>query len=192
MASTSSVSQSTVTSSDRFIGRVKWFNNKAGYGFITVTDGPKAGSDIFVHHSSIKVDAQQYKYLVQGEYVEFGLSAVSSGDHECQSSDVSGIKGGKLMCETRHELVATRTSYKSQDKGQVQTPVQNASDDASWTPVKKPRQQAVPDQDQAPAPAKVAKSTGGRGAGRGQPSAGRGTTGGRGGRGGRGRGKSTA
>ena len=64
------------------MGRVKWFNNKAGYGFITVTDGHKAGSDIFVHHSSIKVDAQQYKYLVQGEYVEFGLSSVSNGDHE--------------------------------------------------------------------------------------------------------------
>ena len=97
------VSQSAVTSSDRFMGRVKWFNNKAGYGFITVTDGHKAGSDIFVHHSSIKVDAQQYKYLVQGEYVEFGLSSVSNGDHEFQASDVSGIKSGKLMCETRHE-----------------------------------------------------------------------------------------
>ena len=190
MASTPSVSQSTVTSSDRFMGRVKWFNNKAGYGFITVTDGHKSGSDIFVHHSSIKVDAQQYKYLVQGEYVEFALSAVSSGDHECQSSDVSGIKGGKLMCETRHELTATRTSYKAQDKAQtkpeVQTPVEKASDDTKpWTPARKPRQQAAPAQDQAPA--KVTR--GGRGAGRG-------STGGRGqptaGRGGRGRGKTTA
>lgn len=189
MASTSSVSQSTVTSSDRFIGRVKWFNNKAGYGFITVTDGPKAGSDIFVHHSSIKVDAQQYKYLVQGEYVEFALSAVSSGDHEFQASDVSGIKGGKIMCETRHELVATRTSYKAhtQDKSQtpvqVQTPVEKASDDKPWTPAKKPRQQAAPDQ--APA------VKGGRGAGRGS-TGGRGAASGRGAAGGRGRGKSTA
>ena len=189
---TTAVSQSTVTSSDRFIGRVKWFNNKAGYGFITVTDGHKAGSDIFVHHSSIKVDAQQYKYLVQGEYVEFALSSVPSGDHEFQASDVSGIKGGKLMCETRHELTATRTSYKAQTKSEVQTPVEKASDDTKpWTPARKPRQQAAPaqDQSQSPAPAKVAKSTGGRGAGRG-------STGGRGqpttGRGGRGRGKTTA
>ena len=44
-----------MSSTDRFIGRVKWFNNKAGYGFITVTDGPKAGTDVFVHHSVIKV-----------------------------------------------------------------------------------------------------------------------------------------
>lgn len=176
-------SQSTVTSSDRFMGRIKWFNNKAGYGFITVTDGPKSGSDIFVHHSSIKVDAQQYKYLVQGEYVEFGLSSVSNGDHEFQASDVSGIKSGKLMCETRHELLSTRTSYKAQSQApvQTQTPVKNASDDAPWTPTKKPRQQAAPvDDSRTP---------------RTPSSAGRGSTGGRGaagGRGGRGRGKATA
>lgn len=182
MASTSSVSQSTVTSSDRFIGRVKWFNNKAGYGFITVTDGPRAGSDIFVHHSSIKVDAQQYKYLVQGEYVEFGLSAVSSGDHEFQASDVSGIKGGKLMCETRHELVATRSSYKAQEKGHSQTKA--ATDDGTWTPARKPKQQA------APAPTPTADTRGaGRGAGRGgrgSSTAGRGASvAGRGAKGGR-------
>ena len=174
MESTPAVSQSTVTSSDRFMGRVKWFNNKAGYGFITVTDGPKAGSDIFVHHSSIKVDAQQYKYLVQGEYVEFALSSVPSGDHEFQASDVSGIKGGKLMCETRHELVTTRTSYKAQDKTQVQTPVNPAVEkpvdsDKPWTPARKPRQQSAPDQ--------VPTATAGRGSTAGR---GRGTTAGRG------------
>ena len=86
---------------ERFTGRVKWFNNKAGYGFITVTDGSKAGSDIFVHHSSIKIDTEQYKYLVQGEYVEFNFSSVPSGDHEFQAGDVSGIKGGSLMCEVQ-------------------------------------------------------------------------------------------
>ena len=119
---TSSVSNSTVTqSTDRFTGRVKWFNNKAGYGFITVTDGPKSGTDIFVHHSSINVSTQQYKYLVQGEYIEFTLSNVSSGDHEFQAVDVSGIKGGKLMCETRNELRTVRSTYKEQPKEQSVT-----------------------------------------------------------------------
>lgn len=59
--------------SEHLLGRVKWFNNKAGYGFITVTDGSRSGTDIFVHHSSVNVENQQYKYLVQGEYVEFDL-----------------------------------------------------------------------------------------------------------------------
>ena len=36
-----------VTPSERLIGRVKWFNNKAGYGFITVTDGERSGFRYF-------------------------------------------------------------------------------------------------------------------------------------------------
>ena len=98
-----------MSSTDRFIGRVKWFNNKAGYGFITVTDGPKAGSDIFAHHSAIKVDSEQYKYLVQGEYIEFSLINTTSDKHEYQSGDICGVKGGKLMCVTRREVRSFRT-----------------------------------------------------------------------------------
>ena len=54
MSSTSdSDTQTTETnSSERFTGRVKWFNNKAGYGFISITDGAQAGTDVFVHHST--------------------------------------------------------------------------------------------------------------------------------------------
>jgi CspA family cold shock protein len=102
------------STSDRFTGRVKWFNNKAGYGFITVTDGPKSGSDIFVHHSSINVDHEQYKYLVQGEYIEFALNDTNCvANHDVQACDVSGIKGGKLMCETRNESREVRSQYRS-------------------------------------------------------------------------------
>ena len=100
-----------VTSSERLTGRVKWFNNKTGYGFITITDGTRAGSDIFVHHSGIMVSNEQYKYLVQGEYVGFKLDNTSTGAHAIQAGDVSGINGGKLMCETRHEFKQTRTNY---------------------------------------------------------------------------------
>jgi CspA family cold shock protein len=99
--------------SEHLLGRVKWFNNKAGYGFITVTDGSRSGTDVFVHHSAINVDSQQYKYLVQGEYIEFDLIKVDTDKHEWQASSVSGIRGGKLMCETRHELKVARTEYKT-------------------------------------------------------------------------------
>ena len=47
------------------VGRVKWFNNKAGYGFITGIDGANAGSDIFVHHSRIVVNNEQYNIRQQ-------------------------------------------------------------------------------------------------------------------------------
>lgn len=106
---------------ERFTGRVKWFNNKAGYGFITVTDGSKSGTDVFVHHSSIKVDSEQYRYLVQGEYVEFTLSSAESGEHEFHAGDVCGIKGGKLMCETRHDSRVARNQYREQQPREQQS-----------------------------------------------------------------------
>lgn len=118
-----------VTPSEHLIGRVKWFNNKAGYGFITVTDGERSGTDVFVHHSSINVENQQYKYLVQGEYVEFSLNKTTSGTHEWQAADVNGIKGGKLMCETRREFKMSRTAYKT-EKGDEIEPRQRPPRDA--------------------------------------------------------------
>ena len=85
----------------RTVGKVKWFNNKAGYGFITASEGEFAEKDIFVHYSTINVSNPQYKYLVQGEYVEFHLVKSQNETHEYQATNVSGIKGGSIMCETR-------------------------------------------------------------------------------------------
>ena len=85
-------------------GCVKWFNNRAGYGFITVTGGDHKDEDIFIHHTQIDVSEEQYKYLVQGEYVQFTLSTVdNSNSHKYQAGDIKGMKGGKLLCETRNE-----------------------------------------------------------------------------------------
>lgn len=90
-------------SSERLTGRVKWFNSKSGFGFVTVCDGSK---DIFTHFTSLRGDSAQYKYLVQGEYVEFTLSKSESEQHEFIAADVSGIQGGLLMCDT-HRLNST-------------------------------------------------------------------------------------
>ena len=48
-------------------GKVKWFNNAKGYGFIGRDDGP----DVFVHYSSIQLDG--YKTLKEGDEVEFDI-----------------------------------------------------------------------------------------------------------------------
>lgn len=86
-------------SAPRNIGIVKWFNNKTGYGFI------KHGEcDIFVHHQQLNVKTNQYKYLVQGEYVEFGTKEVTGGKHSIMACDVTGVHGGPLMCETRQKM----------------------------------------------------------------------------------------
>jgi cold shock CspA family protein len=91
------------------LGCVKWFNNKAGYGFITVSD--PATRDIFVHHSSIQVNQSQYRYLVQGEYVELSISSVENDTHEFQAANVRGVNGGKLMCETRNDTRSVRQQH---------------------------------------------------------------------------------
>jgi cold shock CspA family protein len=88
-------------SGERVLGRVKWFNNRAGFGFISVLEGDKSGEDVFTHHSGISVESEQYKYLVQGEYVEFELRASDNEEHPYQAGNVRGVKGGMLMCETR-------------------------------------------------------------------------------------------
>jgi cold shock CspA family protein len=90
-------------SADRKVGNVKWFNNKAGYGFITMGENTGSPQDIFVHYTNISVGLEQYKYLVQGEYVEFDLSATPEGTHEFQATNVTGIQGGATLCERRRQ-----------------------------------------------------------------------------------------
>ncbi|HWM89684.1 MAG TPA: cold-shock protein [Thermoanaerobaculia bacterium] len=50
----------------RITGRVKWFNDTKGFGFITPEDGQK---DCFVHHSAIQGNG--FKSLSEGDRVEF-------------------------------------------------------------------------------------------------------------------------
>jgi len=54
-------------------GKIKWFNNEKGYGFIEYKDN----EDIFVHYSAIIKDG--YKTLNQGDYVEFNLVETTKG-----------------------------------------------------------------------------------------------------------------
>lgn len=104
-------------SSDRLTGSVKWFNNKAGYGFVTVKGGDHDGKDVFAHYSAIKVVDDQFRYLVQGEYIEFDLTRDETEKHDFVVSNISGIKGGSLMCEVQRVNEAakkplTRVVYK--------------------------------------------------------------------------------
>ena len=64
-------------------GKVKWFNNEKGFGFI------ESGEleDIFVHYSSIRSNG--YKSLVEDQYVEFELVRTDKG---LQAKNVVEIK----------------------------------------------------------------------------------------------------
>lgn len=94
----------------RHVGRVKWFNNQSGYGFITFTNSTGSEDDVFVHHSALLTGSDQFRYLVQGEYVEFETTQVenSASPSRIVAKDVRGLNGGMLMCETRHERRASQ------------------------------------------------------------------------------------
>lgn len=69
-------------------GFVKWFNERKGFGFITITDGD-SDKDVFVHYSNIKTNAK-YRTLVEGERVQL---EVKESDKGLVAFDVQVIEG---------------------------------------------------------------------------------------------------
>lgn len=64
-------------------GRVKWFNDAKGYGFIEQPDG---GEDVFVHFSAINMEG--FKTLSEGQEVEF---EIRQGDKGLQAANVTRV-----------------------------------------------------------------------------------------------------
>ena len=64
------------------LGKVKWFNSRKGYGFITKDDG----GDVFVHYSAI--GGEGFRSLREGDRVEF---EVAQGEKGPQAANVSRV-----------------------------------------------------------------------------------------------------
>jgi len=64
-------------------GRVKWFNNTKGYGFI----GREDGADVFVHYSAIAADG--FRTLNEGDLVEFEIVQGQKGPQAANVSKVT-------------------------------------------------------------------------------------------------------
>jgi CspA family cold shock protein len=63
-------------------GTVKWFNDRKGYGFITPNEGDK---DVFVHHTAIHTENDEYANLNEGDIVEFDIN---QGEKGLEAKDV--------------------------------------------------------------------------------------------------------
>ena len=77
-----------------------------------------------------------YKYLVQGEYVDFDLVKSTSDKHEYHAVNITGIKNGSIMCETRKlsdNSARPRTTVRKyrtrpQRQSEAETPVDGDAD----------------------------------------------------------------
>jgi CspA family cold shock protein len=89
------------------LGCVKWFNSKLGYGFIT---NLLTNEDIFVHYTSVKSESDTFRYLVQGEYVQFTVAKTNVGPHDKHAVYVTGVYRGRLLCDVHQANYAGSSS----------------------------------------------------------------------------------
>jgi len=102
-------------SEDKKVGSVKWFNNKAGYGYIV----SNTNEEYYVHFTDIRVTDTKYRYLVQGEYVSFDSITLEDGRN--QAKEVRGVNSGKLMCEVNNEKRIKQNKYSKKERVTVQS-----------------------------------------------------------------------
>ena len=99
-------------------GKVKWFSNVKGYGFIEKEGG---GQDVFVHYSAIQ--GEGYKTLEEGEGVTFD---VVQGDKGPQAANVVRTGKGEKKEEAPPQPAAP-PAEKKEEKQEKQTPPEEGS-----------------------------------------------------------------
>jgi CspA family cold shock protein len=77
-------------------GKVKWFDDKKGYGFIELDDG---SGDVFVHYTAVEMDG--FKSLSKGQPVEFDVIEADKGR---QATSVKAVDTGDESSEIREDL----------------------------------------------------------------------------------------
>jgi CspA family cold shock protein len=100
------------------IGKVKWFNNAKGYGFILPDDG---GDDLFAHYSSVQMDG--YKTLKAGQEVQF---EIIEGPKGLQATDIQEAEGAEDTAER-----ADDTAERAEDGAEVAEDAAEVVADAS-------------------------------------------------------------
>ena len=80
------------------IGKVKWFNNAKGYGFILRDSG---GEDLFAHFSSIQMEG--YRTLKAGQEVEFEVVEGAKGLHAVEIKPLEQVESENSIAESQQD-----------------------------------------------------------------------------------------
>jgi CspA family cold shock protein len=97
------------------IGKVKWFNNAKGYGFILPEHG---GEDLFAHYSTIVMDG--YKTLRAGQAVQFDIVAGPKGMHAvniCAMGDQPAYANGSVLTAKGADVSIVSQRHDPRDAG---------------------------------------------------------------------------
>lgn len=119
------------------VGKVKWFNVKAGFGFINRNDN---GQDVYAHYSAIvnKNPNHRVRSLADGELVQFNITEGSKG---AEAADITGLDGGPVQgseyarpknqtratSERAHSLDNNKSSRKNQENSSLSPTYANRS-----------------------------------------------------------------
>jgi cold shock CspA family protein len=114
----------------KMIGRVKWFNKKGGFGFVRDLDSDE---EYFVYHVDIRVKKECYRYLTEGEYVEFEIGKSQNEKYKKQAREVRGIKDNGLLCEisTKKRKVGGQKNEEEDGSGEAENQETSAEMDTS-------------------------------------------------------------
>ena len=132
-------------------GKVKWFNNAKGYGFILPDSGE---SDLFVHYSSIEMSG--YRTLKAGQDVEFDMQEGPKGYHAVNiraQHDPDADDADEAQVEAASEFSSDQesreeTEPESTQETEPETPIEDAPREPEVT--LEDTQQAQPDEEQPP------------------------------------------
>ena len=103
------------------IGRIKWFNNKKGFGFLSNCE---TNEDVFIHHSGIQLNEETlnsnvniFKTVIEGEYVSYQKKI--DNENRTVAKNVTGVNGGPLLCENVNKkiFVTNRVNEHSSEEG---------------------------------------------------------------------------
>ena len=91
-----------------FLGSIKWYDSKKGFGFIKPLGPPSP--DVFVHAVDIKATLCERPVLITGEYVQFQLGEPSE-ERRAKAINVTGIFGGPLLCD--HGRITFKSHFRN-------------------------------------------------------------------------------
>lgn len=118
------------------IGKVKWFNVKAGFGFINRNDN---GQDVYAHYSAIvnKNPNHRVRSLADGELVQFNISEGSKG---AEASDITGLDGAPVQgSEYARPKTQTRSNSENRAHSVDNKAARKPQDNTSLSPTFAPR-----------------------------------------------------